>query len=110
MKSVKSIMEEESRLRVEARSCGDKEKKRTLRELEFLKEIRLYLETKPTTEFLKKELERIEKTIDVNGSRFGQWAECRSGSSKDLRRQYDSFCRTGDLKRQKRSIEFLLNE
>lgn len=80
MKTLKEIkQEEESLLKEIKHTSTDNEVKRIRRRLEFLKTCRLYIETKPSEQYLESQLQQLHNKVGVINQRFGAWSSGKIG-------------------------------
>jgi len=107
MKQLKQIQQELDALRKQGKDAVFTEQRKIEKRILFLEMCRLYLETKPREEFIKKQLESIGFIVGTLESRFGQWASHRTGGNKELRREYNALCQIPKYKQQIKTLKFL---
>lgn len=77
MRTIKEVSGEIKNLRkyaLKSKSDGDeKESKKAIREVNFLKNVLWYLETSPREEFLKSELIKLTKRVDNINEHYANW-------------------------------------
>jgi hypothetical protein len=84
------------------------------REYENLKLCEKYLETKPTEEFVKSEIERISGKINfiLDSNNFKQWFNCHPEYRNDKNPQtiYRSEMGLGKFRRQLKTLNYIFND
>ncbi len=112
MKTINQIKKEEEDLRVEIDNANyvrdQKEINRIKKRLDFLKMCRIYLETRPSEQYIQGELTRLNNTIEILDERFPAWSAGRSGGGTELKRQYNAVTDISKLRSQVRTLEYLL--
>jgi len=79
MKTIDQIKKEEEDLRNEARDADHTRSKQIKRRLELLKTCRIYLETEPSEQYLREELHRVTKNMEIIEERFPAWSAGKIG-------------------------------
>jgi hypothetical protein len=97
-----------------ARSEGKDEAKikradaRARKDCDFYRLIKSYLEHSPTAEYITKEIQRINKRIDLINEGFRHWLETNPGSINP-KASYEREMGVPDLKQQLRALQFINN-
>lgn len=78
--------------------------------IEFLKQMKFYLATEPRKEFLQNQIEELKRKLEIIDGRFFQWKAQRVGSEDDLRAQYRREMKVADIRKQIRTMEFILSD
>jgi len=108
MKTINQIKKEEKDLRSEAHYADYTRKKQIKRRLELLKTCRIYLETEPSEQYLRDELHRVSKKIEIIQERFPAWSAGKIGGGTELQRRYDALTDKSKLRFQVRTLQYLL--
>jgi hypothetical protein len=109
MKQLKQIQQELDALRKQGKDAVFTEQRKIEKRILFLEMCRLYLETKPREEFIRKSIESLDYIIATLENRFDQWASHRTGGNAELRREYNSLCEIPKFKQQRKTLKFLLD-
>ena len=75
--------------------------------IDQLKFFKLYLETNPNPEFVKKMRDDVSKHLSIIESRFGQWCTGKSEDRKVLLARYNSLMNVGELKNKLKALNYL---
>jgi len=108
MKTLKEIKELEDDLRRELREAERSARAGLNRELAHLKMLRLYLETEPDPEFLKRQLNQLETQYKVLEERFSDWRVGKVGGIAELQARYRSETGMAALRTQIKTLTYLL--
>jgi len=75
--------------------------------IDQLKFFKLYLETNPRPESIKKMRDDVNKRLSIIESRFGQWCTGKSEDTNVLRARYNSLMNVGELKNKLKALNYL---
>jgi len=109
MKTIKEIKKEEADLHEQIKTADHSETKRITKRLELLKICRLYLETKPSEESLRGQLDDLNHNIKIIDERFSAWSSGKTGSGTGLKRQYAAITEKRKIKAQVNTLTYLLS-
>jgi hypothetical protein len=76
--------------------------------IEYLKVIRHYLETKPSSDFLNKEIDRVENRINLILSHFSHSEQADQFVVKELKKEYEKEHEIPKLRKQVRALRHIL--
>lgn len=110
MKTIKRIEVETEECRKAMRDADSSRQKTLNGKLLFLKQCKMYLETEPSEEYLKKEKLSLELKINAIEERFGSWTAGRSGGQTELLSKYHSESGYNNLRVQLKTLKYLLDE
>jgi predicted nuclease with TOPRIM domain len=83
---------------------------RAKREVEFLRQIKRYLETEPREEFIKEEVITIQSRLENINRNFEAWKVGRSLTQyKDPYSAYLTACGVNGMKAQLKTLQFILS-
>jgi predicted translin family RNA/ssDNA-binding protein len=111
MKTAKEVDKEINELiRSINKDLKENEVKSIKREVAFLRQCYRYLETCPRQEFIKSQLEEVQRRIDLIPSHFEAWKTGKVLTKyKDPYSAYQNEMRLPDLKAQVKTLTYLLN-
>ncbi len=90
-----------------------KEVKKLSKRLEYLNGIKFYLESQPSENFLKSNLNEIKKRIASLSSGFGEWLKSvdkKDSDPKKLKTRFNTEMGLGKMKNQIKTLEFILSK
>ena|SRR5664279_490468 len=111
MKTVKEIDQEISDiLKSLKKDSKEGEVKKAKRDVAFLRQIRLYLITDPREEFIKSELNEVQRKIDLIPTHYEGWKVGKTLTKyKDPYAIYCNEMHLPDLRAQIKTLEFILS-
>ena len=111
MKSLQYINAQINNLQTEGlRTREKKVKNRIKKQLSFLRKVRNYLESKPTEEFLNKQLLELESKLALINKGYLLWSNWQDNKEKATWSKYNKETGASKIKIQIKTISFILNE
>jgi hypothetical protein len=108
MLKLKEVEVELAAIRKEGSQATFKDLRRIKKRIEYLEMIRLYLLTKPSEQTVQKQVEAVQRVLNVINDRYYEWSREKQGGGQVLRRQFDGLYEVRKLKIQLRTMKYIL--
>lgn len=97
--------------------CRDKETplrkvKSTKKRISFLRHCKMYVQTEPTQDNIKRQLTKVNKELKVYADRFGDWCKSNQDQISDIKNilaYYNRINGISKLKDQAKTLKFILH-